>query len=73
MVITCVSCGSDRFRAGELELAPDGGYTVVMPCADCGVPHTILHDDDTDFAKALLDFFNHADEVDTFTHQTGPS
>jgi hypothetical protein len=57
MVITCVNCGSDRFQAGELEIAPDGGFVIAMPCADCGAPSRVLQSDDMDFAKELLQFF----------------
>lgn len=55
--LTCAKCGSERFKAGQLELAPEGGYVVVMPCAECGHPNTAMHDDDPAFAKMLAEFF----------------
>jgi len=55
--ITCVSCGSDTFKAGQIELSPEGGYDVWLPCAECGTPHKMVHDDDPEFAKTLMEFF----------------
>jgi len=70
MVITCENCGSDRFRSGELELDPGGGFTVVMPCAQCGTPNKTIHDQDPEFAKMLTEFFGRGDDGDTrFTHK----
>jgi uncharacterized Zn finger protein len=57
MQITCVSCGSEKFRAGDVQPHPEGGFDVVMPCSQCGTPNTIVHDDDPEFAKQLLSFF----------------
>jgi predicted nucleic-acid-binding Zn-ribbon protein len=56
-VATCVRCGSDSFRAGEIEPAPEGGFYVVMPCAKCHYPNHIFHDHDPEFAKMLMEFF----------------
>jgi hypothetical protein len=56
--VTCIKCGSDRFKAGQIELSPEGGYDVVMPCAQCGTPGPVMHDHDPEFAKSLLDFFS---------------
>ena len=58
MTITCIRCGSDRFKAGEIQPAPQGGYFVVMPCAECGTPNAMLHDEDPEFAQTLLEFFS---------------
>lgn len=70
MVITCASCGSDRFRAGELEINEDGSFTVVMPCAECGTPSKQIQDNDPEFAKLLMEFFGHAEEVgESFSHK----
>lgn len=78
MVITCANCGSDRFKAGEIELSEDGGFNVVMPCAKCGTPMQALHDDDPEFAKMLVGFFASdppapGEGPDRFTHKLGPS
>ena len=56
--IACVSCGSTKFLAGELEQDPQGGFNVVMPCAECKTPNSVLHDDEPEFAQLLLDFFS---------------
>lgn len=70
MVITCDACGSDRFKAGELELNLDGSFTVVMPCANCGTPSKQIQDTDPEFAKLLMEFFGHAEDVgDHFSHR----
>ena len=70
ITITCGSCGSDRFKSGEIELDPEGGFTVVMPCAECGTPSRVIKDEDPEFAKLLMEFFGHAEEVgDTFHHE----
>ena len=55
----CARCGCDRFKAGEIQPAPEpeGGFYVVMPCSDCGYPNALLHDHDPEFAQALLEFF----------------
>jgi hypothetical protein len=70
MVITCVSCGSDRFNAGEIEISEDGGFNVVMPCAQCGTPSRAIHDDDPEFAKLLIDFFG-TEGPGKFAHRLG--
>ena len=57
MQITCVSCGSETFRAGDVQPHPEGGFDVVMPCAKCNTPNTLVHDDDPEFAGSLLAFF----------------
>jgi hypothetical protein len=57
MVITCLNCGSDRFKAGELRPSPQGGFDVVMPCSECGTPLSTIHSDDMELAKELLKFF----------------
>ena len=28
-----------------------------MPCSDCGTPNNVLHSDDVELCKMLLDFF----------------
>lgn len=78
MVITCVNCGSDRFKAGQIELNEGGGFNVVMPCASCGTPSSVIHDNDPEFAKLLLDFFGSSppgpgEPPDRFVHKLGPS
>ena len=55
--VRCVECSSSRFRAGEIELSPGGGFDVVMPCAECGTPNTVFHDEDPEMARTLLGFF----------------
>lgn len=70
--ITCVKCGSDRFRAGEIELSEDGGFIVVMPCTECGTPNKLIQSDDTEFAQLLLEFFQIAGPG-KFEHKLGPS
>lgn len=70
MVITCTNCGSDRFNAGEIELNPDGGYTVVMPCVECGTPSRVIHDHDPEFAKLLIEFFG-SSGAGQFSHKLG--
>jgi hypothetical protein len=57
MQITCTNCGSDRFKAGDVNLSPRGGYEVVMPCSDCHTPNMVLHSDDVELCEALLKFF----------------
>ena len=56
--IRCMNCDSDRFKAGQVELSPRGGYEVIMPCSDCGTPNNVLHSDDVELCKMLLDFFS---------------
>jgi hypothetical protein len=55
--ITCIRCGCDRFKAGEIQPAPQGGFFVIMPCAECDTPNVVLHDMDEGFAETLLEFF----------------
>lgn len=55
--VTCVNCGCNRFNAGDVQPHPDGGYDVIMPCADCNTPNVALHDTDPEFAKLVLSFF----------------
>jgi hypothetical protein len=57
--ITCVNCGSSKFLAGELQLSEEGGFDVVMPCAECKTPNPVLHDNEPEFAQLLLKFFGH--------------
>lgn len=57
MQITCIRCGCERFKAGEIQPAPQGGFFVVMPCAECDTPNTVLHDESSEFAEMLLSFF----------------
>jgi DNA-directed RNA polymerase subunit RPC12/RpoP len=70
MVIACENCGSDRFRAGEIELNPQGGFTVSMPCAKCGTPSKVIQDNDPEFAQLLGEFFasDQSDGPNRFTH-----
>lgn len=70
MTITCVSCGYDRFRGGELELSPGGGYEVVMTCAKCGTPNRHLASNDPGLAQALVEFFKESGPG-KFTHRLG--
>lgn len=55
--IRCIDCGSERFKAGEIEMSPGGGFDVVMPCVACGTHNVVLHDSDPEVAKMLLGFF----------------
>jgi predicted nucleic-acid-binding Zn-ribbon protein len=72
MTVTCVKCGHDRYRRGELELSSEGGYEVVMVCANCGYPNRALASDDLDLAKALIQFFGQdAPGGSKFTHKLG--
>ena len=54
---TCSNCGNETFSAGEIELHPEGGYDINMICKECGTPNTILHEDDTELAQILGQFF----------------
>ena len=56
MQITC-QCGSDRFKAGEVQLSPAGGYDIVMPCSSCHEPVVVLHGHDPEMAGELIRFF----------------
>lgn len=68
MEITCIRCGCGRFKAGEIQPAPQGGFFVVMPCAECHEPNPVLHEYDEDFAKSLAAFFEGSSDPlgDTF-------
>ncbi len=57
MQIHCYYCGSEAFLAGEVVPALEGGFDVVLPCAACKKPTSVLHDDDPELAKMLLGFF----------------
>lgn len=57
MTITCIRCGSARFKAGEIQPAPQGGFFVVMPCAECDTANVMLHEQDEEFALSLAEFF----------------
>jgi len=57
MMITCTRCGSETFRAGVIELSPQGGFDVVLPCSNCGTPNPLLHENDPELAKMLFSFF----------------
>jgi predicted nucleic-acid-binding Zn-ribbon protein len=54
--VTCIRCGSDRFKAGEVQPAPQGGFFLVMPCAECDTGNTVLYDGDMEIVQALLSF-----------------
>jgi aspartate/methionine/tyrosine aminotransferase len=57
MTITCIRCGADRFKAGEVQPAPQGGFFLIMPCSECDTANVVLHEQDEEFAKTLLEFF----------------
>jgi len=57
MTITCIRCGADRFKAGEVQPAPQGGYFLIMPCAECEEANVVLHDYDEESVTFLMEFF----------------
>jgi len=53
----CIKCGSERFAAGEIVPSLEGGFDVIMPCAVCQAPNAMLHGEDAELARLLVDFF----------------
>lgn len=57
MLISCIRCGCKRFKAGEIQPALQGGFFVVLPCAECDTANVVLHEGDQEIAQSLLQFF----------------
>jgi hypothetical protein len=54
---TCIRCGSDVFKAGEVQPAMQGGYFLILPCAECDYANVAFHDMDEEYMETLQQFF----------------